>query len=436
MGTWNDLLRRPASRKLSVWFPPERIEAPDYAPKAVIANRGYFQVRLAEMFLRYERELWRGFLPATLFLCEFKQPQGAARVPFFVSNKLVSGLELSNGLAKTPIQFRDTRIVGPVPYLGDEVALLVALFRIQVDDWRKSLFSMIEKVLGVVNVGGIAQYAAIADKLSDDILKCLGMAEVECRLAERRVFGDASAPTLVDGYLALLDCPESDTGVRDALKVIEGRLHDTRSGKPLPFTECDYCLVRLEQLDTRSDYTSLPFHKIWEKAREQLVRSQTEEARTLLIECARQVLESPELTEEHRYQLVQIYTANFQRDEAIFAALTSKRATMPTNATRGAGTGGTVALLGKLRSRARERSAPKAGIAGLREIEQLWPEIAPHIADESVRSLNKATFIEQMRLDEAELARQLRGLSTAGHAEDRDTAALVRTLSTALVVSD
>ena len=434
MGTWNDLLRRPASRKLSVWFAPERIEAPNYAPKPVIANRGYFQVRLAEMFLRYERELWRGFLPATLFLCEFKQPQGAVRVPFFVSNKLLSGLELSNELAKTPIQFRDTRIVGPVPYLGDEVALLVALFRIQVDDWRKSLFSIIEKVLGAVNVGGIAQYAAIADKLSDDILKCLGMAEVECRLAERRVFG---APALVDGYLALLDWPESDMGVRDALKVIEGRLHDTRSGKPLPFTECDYCLVRLEQLDTRSDYTSLPFHKTWEKAREQLVRRQTEEARTLLMECTRQVFESPELTEEHRYQLVQIYTANLQRDEAMFAALdASKRATIPGEATRGRGIGGTVALLGKLRSRAEERRAPAAGIAGLRQIEELWPQIAPHIDDESVRSLNKATFIDQMRLDEAELARQLKALPTVGQVQNSDTAALVRTLSAALVRSN
>jgi hypothetical protein len=432
---WNDLLKRPARRNLSVWFDRNHVEQAGYDPRAAAPNRSYFQVRLAEMCLRYERDLWRGFLPATLFLCEFRYQQAQVRVPFFVSNRLLAGLELSGELGKAPIQFRDTRVVGPVPYLGDEVAILVALFRIQTADWRKSLFSMVEKLLGAVNGGGVAQYAAIADKLSDEILECLGMREVECLLAERRAYGsDGVAPVpLMDGYLALLNCAEGAVPA-GALKVVDGQLRDLRSGKPMPFTDCDYCLVRLERFDARNDYTTLAFHKTWEKAREQLVRGVPVEAKRLLDECNAQIFHSPDLTEEHKYQLMQIYFTNFKRDEALFAALANaKRGPAAAEATRGAGDASGPALVGKMRARAVEYRAPQSGLEGLRQIEREWKAIVPPVPDEVLHTLDKSRFGEQFRLDDAEIARQLQVLGKSPVPMARDPSALVRTLSSAML---
>jgi hypothetical protein len=433
---WNDLLKRPARRNLSVWFDRDRVEQSGYEPKVAEPNKSYFQIRLAEMCLRYERELWRGFLPATLFLCEFRHQQDWARVPYFVSNRLVSGLELSGELAKAPIQFRDTRIVGPVPYLGDQVKVLVALFRIQNADWRKSLFSMIEKLLGAVSAGGIGPYAAIADKLSGEILECLGMREVECLIAERREYGsDGVAPVpLMDGYLALLNCAE-EAVPSGALKVIDGQLRDVRSGKPSPFTDCDYCLVRLERLESRNDYTTLAFHKTWEKARDHLLRGRLEDAKASLVECNRQIFDSPDLTEEHKYQLMQIYLTNFKRDEALFSAsANAQRGPAAAEATRGAGDASGPALVGKMRARAVECRAPQSGLEGLRQIEREWKTIVPPIPDEAFRTPDKSGFGERFRLDDAEIARQLQVLGKSPAPMARDPSALVRTLSSAMFV--
>jgi hypothetical protein len=353
------------------------------------------------MYLRYDRELWNGFLPATLFVCEFKHAQEAARVPFFVSNKLLTGSNGGEQLSRAPISFRDTRIVGPVPYLGDELGILVALFKVPSSDGRKALLSIIEKVLGVVGYGSLAQYVAMADKLGDEVFACLNVGQVDCLLAERRVYGGGRGATvpLTDGYLALVNCPEGEFR-QDALRVVDGRLCELRSGRPEPISQYDHCLMRIEGLESRDDYASLPFHKTWEKARKYLLGGKSGEAGAALLDCMQAILDCEELTESDKNALVQTYVANFERDKSLFATLGSLREPAADRDGRPAEKLSGPSRMGRLRARAQQRRAPKEGIQVLGEIEKTWPQIMPP------QSRDRVSF-DQDQLDSAELTRQI-----------------------------
>jgi hypothetical protein len=360
----------------------------------------------------------------------FRHQQAQVRVPFFVTIACLRA-GLSGELGKAPIQFRDTRVVGPVPYLGDEVAILVALFRIQTADWRKSLFSMVEKLLGAVNGGGVAQYAAIADKLSDEILECLGMREVECLLAERRAYGsDGVAPVpLMDGYLALLNCAEGAVPA-GALKVVDGQLRDLRSGHTIHRPRLLPGATRAARLAQRLHHARVP--PDLGEAREQLVGAgpRGEDAARRV---QRQILESPDLTEEQCTSSCGSISRTSSATRCCSPPRAGRARQDGGGATRRGARAGGPALVGKMRTRAADRRAPQSGLDGLRQIEREWKAIVPPVPDDMLRTLDKSRLCAQLALDDAEIGRQLLVLGKTPAPMARDPAALVRTLSSAML---
>jgi hypothetical protein len=257
----------------------------------------------------------------------------------------------------------------------------------------------------------------MADKLSEELLKYLGMQDLECLLAERRTIAaqGASQVPLANGYLALVNCAESGKLDAASLRVRDGRLIDARGAQEKPLSDFDYCLVRIERLDSRNDYTALGFHKTWQSARERLVQNRPDEARVLMAECIQQIFASADLTEAHKYRLQQVYWANFQRDQDMFAQRAQPIAARGTS-TRGLGGSlltGSLAI-SRLRSLAEKADAPRAGIQALAQMEQTWQVLK---LDAS------ANYV----LDDGEINRQLRLLSAAPVKHAPDPAALLPT---------
>jgi hypothetical protein len=317
---WEAVLHRPARKTLSFAIPPDRVTGESLQSPMDPDNPGYFQVRLAEMFLRDARALWQEVTPATLLLCEFTYADKPVRSPFFVSNALLQGLDADGQtLDKTHVRFRNTRVVGPVPYAGDEVAVLTGLLRTEIGDYKKSLFSVFEKLFGVVDIGGFGANLKLVDKLTDDLLKICGMKDMKWVLAERNVFGTGPEP-LRDAYFAMLDIDERELD-RSTLHVVDGQLRHRVGESTRPFDACDYCLLRIETSPTRTDFATLPFHALFVGARQLLPKGKIAEAKALLVDCLSAVEGSRDLTEDHRYRLVEYYQVEFLKARERYAKL-------------------------------------------------------------------------------------------------------------------
>jgi hypothetical protein len=292
---------RPETWHRTVWIPE-----PQSGARAAEGEGGYFQVRLTEMYLSDARRWHQEIAPATFFLADFKYDGKPVSQPFFVSNSMLKGLPEKVDPQKLRVRFRDTLVVAPTPYDGGDVALFVGLFQTTLTDARKGMFSVFEKLFGNWDLGAISQYVKIADKISSDIFECLGAAEVECLLGERLVIGKNGPPA--SGYIAFVRSKDGEVDVT-GLTVREGTLQRNIGGKLYLIDNLDYCLVQIERLATRSDYTSMDFHRTWTKARAKMLAGQGKEAQGLMLECGYQVFASADLTEDHKVSLIQFYQA-------------------------------------------------------------------------------------------------------------------------------
>lgn len=264
----------------------------------------YFQIRLSEMYLTDQRRWHREVAPASFLFTDFQYDGKEVRRPFFVSNSLLPEIPIGDDARTLRVHFANISVLGPVPYTGGDVDLFVGLFQTPLVDWRKSLFQVFEKLFGAFAPSPVSPWLEKFDSLSADLLACLGLKDVTCVLAEHLGVGQHTIPRA--GYLAYVR--HTDPPIpREQLQVHEGRLQRRVNGALRQFDETDYCLVRVQRLVTRNDYPSMPFHKLWEDARIKVLRNQSAEAQALFLDCAEQILASPELTEGDKTHLIRYY---------------------------------------------------------------------------------------------------------------------------------
>lgn len=281
--------------------PHATVVLPDPDPYEDDTPPGYFQVRLTDMALSDDRRWFQEIVPATFFLVDFNYGDNTIRQPFFVSNQLLSMMPAGLDPTKLRVRFKDTLVAGPTPYAGGDVGLFVGLFQSAVEDNRKVLFSVFETLFDGVGLGMLSQYVKLADKLSEQIFRSLGSADIKCLLAERRVIGLHALPPR--GYLAFLYAREGAVAT-GGLEVRDGTLQRRTGGTTAPLQDLDYCLVRIEHLDFRNDYGKMSFNQILARAREARRNGRVQEAQTLLLECANQIDASADLSAKQKSALI------------------------------------------------------------------------------------------------------------------------------------
>jgi hypothetical protein len=317
---FSDIVDFLAHRKAAL---PEVVFLPSPAqPAQADAGAGqYFLIRLSEMYLSDARRWMKEVAPAAFLQTEFNYAGGPAKRPFFVSNSMLP--EMPEPAGPLRATFSNTSVVGPIPYGGGDVVLFLGLFQTVLKDWRAIAFDIFETVAGPLAVGPFAKYLEMADKLTGKILDCLGQGDVESILADRRPLGKNALPR--SGYWAYLR--RAPDGFDPAqLQVVDDRLYHGAGGALRHYDASDYCLVQVECLATRNDYTALPFHKVWLEARNLAIGGKAEEAQGLMLDCARQILLSPDLTEGDKEQLIKFYQVKLHDVAGLVAAKGATRA--------------------------------------------------------------------------------------------------------------
>lgn len=323
MGIIQAILRKQeaGARKFYTTMPDNHIEDPTYGTAGIAKDKDYFRVQLCEMFLKDKTNYINGFIPLTVALNVFCYGGRQCTVPVLVGNQILSTIE--KYVKNEAVEFRNVPIIGPVPHTGDHFSLFIGLYRVSVENLAKSLFGVINKMVGAFNLSNLSSYLGIAECIGDGLMDLIGLKEVEMRLGTMDTFG-SGANTLRDRYLLCVNAPENeiDSG---RLWIKNGRLYEGDSiGSNAVYNRHDYCLVRIERLETRPDVTVLPFHQLFVESKAKIWEGNQPEAERLFLTLMRQLTISPDLTVEDRGTLMETYLANYQQEKENYAGITGR----------------------------------------------------------------------------------------------------------------
>lgn len=399
---FGDILREKTVPKFSCRVEDKRIIDESYAPTVFEPDKSYFQIRLAEMFLHEKTVYGRGFVPLCVLLTDFIYAAAGREAqrqtfPFYASNQI---LGLDKYVGREYVELYDTKIMGPIPYLGDDVGLFVGLFRSQVSNLAASLFKFAENIVSAFDVTKFSSFLNIARPLSTGLADLLGLKEVEYLLGRRDDFSDKpkNVRQFREGYLVYINCPENDPAVKN-LWVRDGRLVTGPDEKNLkPFRDFDFCLVHLEHLETRNDYRTFPFYKLWEEARSAIWDGKENIAESKMLELYKDLALSPDLTQTHRYNLILSFKTNFEQEKGSHhQTVTPVPPGETTRETiRGEGTLGPQARIQKLGYLAEKTGAPAQVVKSLLALDTHWDKLV--VRPEKHVPLTEETLNKQLRV--------------------------------------
>jgi hypothetical protein len=328
----------PTTQKIYRRLPDDYVLDSGYTSRTFERDQAYFTISLPKMFLADARRLWQGLAPVTIAAAEFQYAGQRQSVPFVVGKDLLASVQAY--LKDQNVEYRNTKILGPCPYTGGAVSLFVGLFQTAADSPSTEFFSLLGDIAGAFQLTGWSGYLPVAKVVTAGLGRLLGLSGTNLRIGARDEFnGESDANnSFREGFLAYVNCSENELGAPLWTKDSELLLGESRdSARPL--TRYDHCLVRVEWRDQRNDYTSLPFHLSWNKARDLIWEDQGEKARSTFLELVRQVAGSPDLTARHRAALMSVYRANFEAEIESYRSMTAGLPITPQRAA-GAGVGG------------------------------------------------------------------------------------------------
>jgi len=251
-------------------IPESHVVASQRSEVELKKDRAYFELRICEQFLRDRREYWNQYNPLTLVATEFIYDKTREMLPFVVGPGLLKGIEELEGDER--VSYRNTRVVGPVPYRGDDVTLFLGLFRVKTKDWARQALSLLESTAKAFDSSKLSSYLNIADPLMTGIENFLGMGDqMQFRLGQRDSFVDPeihNTNVFKPGYFVIIrndkDAPnKNNSWVKDNRLYIGSGLTTIK-----PYRENDYVLYRITSHKERNDFTTFDFHKQWENVQD------------------------------------------------------------------------------------------------------------------------------------------------------------------------
>jgi len=213
------------------------------------AHQGYYSVRVAEMYVRRARVLWKKYLPMVNGLVkqgsvEMASVVGAAQIKQFgeiaVDNMIVLNQPLS----------------APIVYTDEEFSLIVGLLSVRSRDFGQALLDTVSNLssLALLDTGAALSVAPV---LKSAIEKLVGADDVRLEVGVMENFsnpGNRLRPGLHVGISA-----SSDSIDKKQLRYFDNRLQygkDRRTAKP--FDSHDYMVLLVEGRTDRADWASLP----------------------------------------------------------------------------------------------------------------------------------------------------------------------------------
>lgn len=269
---WDRVRRSAAVTAPAFRIPASRV-VDDTTASRFVSRQSYFEIRINEQFIRDRRDYWNNYNPLVVTLCDFIYDTTRTTVPFVVGPDLLSSIEQLDDGGR--VRYLNTRVVGPTPYSGDDLAVFVGLFRTRTSPWAQHALGLIESVTRVFDPTKLSSgYLEIAGSILNGVEGMLGIGnDVDFRVGQRDVYtapGLSGGNPLHPGYFAMIHVNERDVDVR-RFWVRDNRLWvGDRADRLTPYVEHDFILWQLRSLDTRDDFETFDFHREWLKVQDRI----------------------------------------------------------------------------------------------------------------------------------------------------------------------
>lgn len=313
-------------RTKSVMYPTFQIETSRYLDenksvgKHIKPRQNYFEISLTEQFLKDKREYWNEYIPLTLFLTEFIYANERKSFPFVVGPDLLKSLEQIEG--DENIRYKNTRVVGPTPYHGDNITLFAGLFRVKTKNWAVQTIGLLETVAKSFDSTKLSSYVKIAQPLLSGIEGFFGMGDdMQFRIGQRDEYRDSEihiTNVFRSGYWVMIR-ENQDNVIKENFWVKDSQLYyGKRKNSLKPYKESDYLLFEISLSDKRNDYETFEFHEHWENARIAVIRKNLQQAETEFESLKVKLLSSKDIIETQKNQLLLMYLGMYEKIKGQF----------------------------------------------------------------------------------------------------------------------
>ncbi len=330
---WNSLIREKTFTTAAFRIASDRVLRTDTSreTRGFVPRATYFELRLSQMFLQYQREYWRDFIPMASMMTEFIFNGSRTTIPIMIGpERLSSAQQVARG---DMVDYFNTRVAGPYPYQGDDISLFAGLFRVEVNNWAKRTLSLIETVAEAFDPTRLSSYINIARPLLTGLEGFLGMKEVEMRMGRQKAYmqqmertapaDNAAADVLQPAFEVHIRAESSQFSPAERRKfwIYENRLfYGDNENTIRPYSSADFMLLRFVPLATRNDFVTFDFHKIhWKKTEEFLAQGDEESARQEFRLLAVALARSEDIVDSQRRLLAQQYRKMFLEARETYA---------------------------------------------------------------------------------------------------------------------
>jgi hypothetical protein len=283
------------------------------------------EVRVSQIWLTQERELWSEYQPFAAVVTEFLHEGTERALPAMLGSSELSG-KITQIEAEDAIEIRNIRVAGPTPYEGDDVRVLSTLFRVETKNWAARTLTIVEQITGAVGVPSLIAAKTVADAVVSGISQFVGDDSFQLRCGQYQAWSSPDDPDNPGAtelkpmhYVVMrrpLDKDDDDPGAGFTVK--GGRLHVVENGKAKPYTQHDFMLLSIEPRKARDDYRSLPFYKLWQQTQALVVEGDLVGAERLWRKTSG-AFYTDELTESQQQLLYAEYKKRYEETVDRFA---------------------------------------------------------------------------------------------------------------------
>lgn len=228
--------------------------APDVEKIEFKEGQHYFRLRLAEMFLKDDRNLFRSYVPVVSSNVELQFGSNAAQQLPCVAGPL--SLSMNEGSLGKGVEL-NYPLTNLVPYRGGSVSISAALLAYVNKDYLPPFLSLASSISGLLTTGQLSTALKVADSAARGIQDLLSGGDKDVRLVFHNEYAGADSlggAALTSGYFAVIN---ADAGqfATEKLFVKDSQLRygdNLAAAKPL--TGYDYMLFSVEAALYRDDF--------------------------------------------------------------------------------------------------------------------------------------------------------------------------------------
>jgi len=258
-------------------------------------NQMYFTIWLTEMHLTQNRQWWSEFDPLVVIVVEFNYGNERVAIPKVIGPSLIATKKVGDKPLHGSVLL-DTKVTGPHPYRGDDVAISVALYQVERVNHAGVLLSLVESLSAAL--GGPSDMAAIG-KTGEVVLRgiegLLGLGGTKLLAGARMSLATSIVNPLTSGFTAIVAPPIPPVS---QLCVADRRLRIGANEESGPYQSSDFVLIGVGGSEAREDENVLPFFPMKAEALAAIFEGESgiKRGKATLIAAYQQMLKSPDLT--------------------------------------------------------------------------------------------------------------------------------------------